>query len=141
MSFVLHPQLSQDCLLIGEMPLSTLLLMNDANYAWFILVPRRPGLREIYQLAVPDQHQLMAESCELARCLSHQFNADKVNIAALGNVVPQLHLHHIARYQTDPAWPAPVWGKQPPSRYTAAELDAVLDTLRPALAALVEFKM
>lgn len=141
MSFTLHPQLSQDCLVIGDMSLSSLLLMNDATFPWFILVPRRPGVREIYQLSVPDQHQLLAESSELARCLTHQFNADKVNIAALGNVVPQLHLHHIARYQTDPTWPAPVWGKLPARNYTAQELQALLDRLQPSLAALVEFRM
>lgn len=141
MSFALHPQLSQDCLHIGDMPLSSLLLMNDANYPWFILVPRRPGLREIYQLSVPDQHQLLAESSELARYLTHQLHADKVNIAALGNIVPQLHLHHIARFQTDLAWPAPVWGKHPARHYNTQERQSVIDSLKSSLPSLVEFRV
>ncbi|HFD79120.1 MAG TPA: HIT domain-containing protein [Gammaproteobacteria bacterium] len=115
--FSLHPQLVADCILVGSLPLSQLLLMNDARYPWFILVPRREDVSEIYQLSEADQQQLWRESAELARHLKHGFHADKINIGALGNLVPQLHLHHIARYRTDPAWPGPVWGHSEPQPY------------------------
>lgn len=123
--FTLDPQLARDTLPIGDLPLCRLLLMNDATYPWFILVPRRADIREIYQLAAVDQQQLLAESSQLARLLAEQFFADKLNIAALGNLVPQLHVHHLVRYRTDPAWPKPVWGLLPAKPYlpeAAAEL-------------------
>jgi len=87
------------------------LLLNDANYPWFILVPQRQDIREIHRLSAQDQQQLMRESSALAACIEQEFKADKINIAALGNMVPQLHIHHIVRYTADPVWPAPVWGK------------------------------
>ncbi|NWF36401.1 HIT domain-containing protein [Mariprofundus sp. KV] len=108
---ILHPQLEKDCFVVGKLPLCTLLLLNDANYPWFILVPQREGITEIHQLSDEDQQQLMRESSQLAAVIEKAFNADKINIAALGNMVPQLHIHHIVRYKSDPAWPAPVWGK------------------------------
>ena len=108
---ILHPQLEKDCFFIGNFPLCMLLLMNDANYPWFILVPRRQGITEIHRLSEVDQQQLIRESSLLSACIEKQFSADKINIATLGNMVPQLHIHHIARYKSDPAWPAPVWGK------------------------------
>ena len=114
---ILHPQLEKDCFVIGQFPLCALLLMNDSNYPWFILVPQREGITEIHQLSEADQQQLMRESSMLAAVIEKEFNADKINIAALGNMVPQLHIHHIVRYKTDPAWPAPVWGKFPSSPY------------------------
>jgi diadenosine tetraphosphate (Ap4A) HIT family hydrolase len=129
----LPPQLKKDCLLIGRFALCRLLLMRDANYPWFILVPDREGVREIFELAEADQLQLLRESSRLSAVLAERFRADKLNIAALGNVVPQLHVHHIVRYRHDPAWPAPVWGRLPPSAYTAERLAAVLDTLRGGL--------
>lgn len=116
--FELHPRLAQDTFFVGDFPLCRLLLMNDANYPWFILVPRRPGLREIYELEHRDQQQLLVESSQLSRLLNKIFQADKLNIAALGNMVPQLHIHHIVRYQTDQAWPNPVWGMFPAQPYT-----------------------
>ena len=115
--FELHSRLAQDTLLIGDFPLSRLLLMNDANYPWFILVPRRTGIREIYQLGDADQIQLLKESSQLARVIARIYAADKLNVAALGNMVPQLHIHHIVRYTTDPAWPQPVWGRLPAKPY------------------------
>ncbi len=126
----LHPQLKQDCLLIGRFPLCRLLLMQDANYPWFILVPDREGVTEIHQLDAADRQQLMRESCALATVLAERFKADKLNIAALGNVVPQLHVHHVVRHRKDPAWPAPVWGRVPPTPYTAGRLAEVLERLR-----------
>lgn len=106
----LHPQLEKDCLKLGEFTLCTLLLIDDSNYPWFILLPNREQIKEIYQLAPEDQQQLLAESVFFSHCLNQVFHADKLNIAALGNVVPQLHVHHIARFKTDASWPAPVWG-------------------------------
>ena len=131
--FQLHPQLQQDCIVIGKFELCRLLLMNDANYPWFILVPERDHLREIYELSVAEQGQLIRESSLLARALATCFKADKINIAALGNIVPQLHIHHIVRYTHDPAWPAPVWGKLPAKPYQAAEIDAVAGKLKTYL--------
>lgn len=118
--FELHPRLAQDTWVVGDFPLCRLLLMNDAGYPWFILVPCRDGIREIYQLTPTDQQQLLGESSQLSEVLQRLFQADKLNIAALGNMVPQLHVHHIVRYQTDQAWPQPVWGLFPARAYTAS---------------------
>jgi len=107
---ILHRQLQDDCFIIGQFPLSLLLLLNDSNYPWFILVPQRENIGEIHQLSEDDQQQLMRESSLLSGCIEKAFKADKINIAALGNMVPQLHIHHIVRYHGDAAWPAPVWG-------------------------------
>ncbi|MBU1191788.1 MAG: HIT family protein [Gammaproteobacteria bacterium] len=131
--FELHPQLAKDCQLVGRFTLCHLLLMRDANYPWCILVPDRAGITEIHQLTAEDQQQLMRESSLLASNMATLFAADKMNIAALGNIVPQLHIHHIARQRTDPAWPAPVWGKLPARSYTDADLENTLQMLRDAL--------
>jgi diadenosine tetraphosphate (Ap4A) HIT family hydrolase len=120
--FELHPRLAQDTLVIGDFPLSQLLLMNDAGYPWFILVPRRAGIREIFELEQDDQIQLLKESSQLSMVLSRIYEADKLNVAALGNMVPQLHLHHIVRYRSDPAWPKPVWGLFPAQHYSPRAL-------------------
>ncbi len=131
--FELHPQLAKDCLQIGRFRLCQLLLMRDANYPWCILVPDRAGITEIHQLSADDQIQLMRESSLLASSMATLFEADKMNIAALGNIVPQLHIHHIARHHTDPAWPAPVWGKLPPRPYADSDLDNTIVMLQDAL--------
>jgi len=125
----IHQQLANDCLLLGKFTLSHLLLMRDANYPWCILVPDREGITEIYQLSEADQQQLLRESSQLSLAMAAAFNPDKLNIAALGNVVPQLHIHHIARYKTDVAWPAPVWGRVAVKPYTDDELAAVVQSL------------
>ena len=117
---VIHPQLVRDCVLLGRLPLCHLLLMNDNQFPWYILVPARDDVREVYQLDAGDRQQLMDESCQLAQFLMDVYAGDKLNLAALGNQVPQLHLHHIVRYATDSAWPAPIWGRQAPRAYTAA---------------------
>jgi diadenosine tetraphosphate (Ap4A) HIT family hydrolase len=108
--FVLHPQLQKDGIVMGELPLSRLLLLNDSRYPWFVLVPRRENITEIYQLGEADQQQLLRESSQLGQLMMEGFNGDKLNIGALGNLVPQLHLHHIVRFNSDEAWPGPVWG-------------------------------
>jgi diadenosine tetraphosphate (Ap4A) HIT family hydrolase len=127
--FTLHPQLAKDCLTIGQFDLCLLLLMNDRNYPWFILVPQRENISEIFQLTTADQMLLWRESTNLSEMLAQHFAADKMNVAALGNVVPQLHVHHIVRYRRDPAWPAPVWGKFPVEPYTENELQQLISTL------------
>ena len=132
--FTLHPQLAKDTLHLGNFPLSRLLLMNDSQFPWFILVPEVESISEIYQLTQTQQAQLLRESSYLAQTLATLYCADKMNIAALGNVVPQLHLHHIVRFKSDPVWLAPVWGKLPACAYSDAELEAlkqrVFQTLR-----------
>lgn len=124
MTWALHERLAADTIALGDFPLSRLLLMDDAQYPWFILVPRREGAREIHLLADPDQQQLLKESAQLSRAIMEAFAGEKLNIAALGNVVPQLHVHHVVRYARDPAWPRPVWGLHPARPYSAAELAA-----------------
>jgi diadenosine tetraphosphate (Ap4A) HIT family hydrolase len=136
----LHPQLAHDCVLVGRFALCRLLLMRDANYPWTILVPDRQGVTEIYQLSEVDQQQLLRESSALSRVLVGLFRADKLNIAALGNLVPQLHVHHVVRYRNDPAWPAPVWGRVPPKPYQEEELAGRVRRITQALATNVGFR-
>jgi diadenosine tetraphosphate (Ap4A) HIT family hydrolase len=131
--FELHPQLQLDCLEIGRCGLCRLLLMNESRYPWFILVPEREGVTEIYQLSDADQSLLLKESSALARGLAEAFAGDKLNIAAIGNLVPQLHVHHVVRFRNDPAWPAPVWGKFTPLPYGEAGLAAVVARLQACL--------
>jgi len=137
--FTLHPVLEKDTIKLGEFPLCHALLMNDANYPWFVLVPKRHNIREIFQLKETDQAQLVKESSHLSQQLFEYFNADKLNIAALGNIVPQLHIHHIVRYTSDPAWPAPVWGRLPPLPYAENKLNELLEKLKPCLANKIEW--
>ena len=127
--FKLHPQLANDTVTIGDFPLCRLLLMNDSQFPWFILVPRRDGIQEIYQLTSKDQKQLLKESSHLSETMYRVFEADKMNIAALGNMVPQLHIHHIARYREDSAWPKPVWGHAPAKPYTNRALQETCNIL------------
>ena len=127
--FALHPRLVADCHALGDWPLSRLLLMDDRRWAWCILVPRRPGLAELHELDRGDRERLWHESAMLSRALRACVPCDRLNVAALGNVVDQLHLHHVARRREDPAWPAPVWGfgsrlAYPPA--AARELAALL---------------
>jgi diadenosine tetraphosphate (Ap4A) HIT family hydrolase len=119
--------------MLGRFALCRLLLMRDANYPWCILVPDRDGVTEIHQLSETDQQQLMRESSQLSMAMEAAFKPDKLNIAALGNVVPQLHVHHVARFETDPAWPAPVWGRVAAKPYTDSGLAEVVEALMPLL--------
>lgn len=107
--------------------------MNDSQYPWLILVPRRPDLRELYQLDEADLQQFMRESCWLGRQLMAEFGGEKLNVAALGNQVPQLHVHHVVRFREDAAWPAPIWGKRPPQPYTPQALATIKERLAPIL--------
>jgi len=131
--FVLDSRLQQDTLLIGDFPLSRLLLSNDSNYPWFILVPRRANIVEVFELSAEDQLQLWRETTALSQLLKGAFNADKLNVAALGNVVSQLHMHVIVRHRGDIAWPAPVWGKHPAQPYTDSQFSSIKERLRQVL--------
>jgi predicted alpha/beta hydrolase family esterase/diadenosine tetraphosphate (Ap4A) HIT family hydrolase len=123
--FTLDPRLRHDTVQLGESEGSLLLLMNERRYPWLILVPKRPALSELYELAPAEQASLLEESCLVAQVLAAEFQADKVNVGALGNVVRQLHLHHVARWLGDPAWPGPVWGHSPRQPYSPEELASV----------------
>ena len=131
--FNLHPRLAQDSIVIGEFDLSLLLLSRDGNYPWCILVPKREDVYEIHHLSEEEQLQLIRESCRLSEVMTSVFDADKMNVAALGNVVRQLHIHHIARFTDDPAWPQPIWGKLPAKEYTADDFFERIKRLQNAL--------
>jgi diadenosine tetraphosphate (Ap4A) HIT family hydrolase len=126
----LHATLEQDTVSVGDLPLSRVLVIKDANYPWLLLVPRRSGAVEIIDLDEVAQAQLITEINRVARALQEVTKPDKLNVAALGNVVPQLHVHIIARRTTDAAWPRPVWGVVPPLAHDPQELDAFIAALR-----------
>lgn len=132
--FALDSRLQQDTVLIGDFPLCRLLLMNDANYPWFVLVPKREEVSEIFQLDTADQALLWNETSELAATLKDTFAADKMNVATLGNMVAQLHMHVIVRRRADAAWPAPVWGKHSAIPYSDEQIAAITAKLRGVLA-------
>lgn len=122
MAFELAPELQRDCIELADWSLCKVLLMNDSQYPWFILVPRVAGCREIIDLDEKLQAQFWQESAQLSRTLQAVFSPDKLNVAALGNMVPQLHVHHIARFTHDIAWPKPVWGLHPAKPYTDEQI-------------------
>jgi diadenosine tetraphosphate (Ap4A) HIT family hydrolase len=129
----LHQQLAADTHSVGDLPLSRVLIIKDANYPWVILVPRRNEVSEILDLAPAEQSELMGEIVRTAGVLKDITACDKLNIAALGNVVPQLHVHVIARSKGDPAWPHPVWGRLKPQAYDGRTLDQFAALLGHAL--------
>ncbi|MEN0107860.1 MAG: HIT domain-containing protein [Pseudomonas sp.] len=131
--FALDSRLQNDTLLIGDFPLCRLLLMNDDHYPWFILVPRREEVSELFQLSTDEQKQLWQETVTLTELLKDTFAADKMNVATLGNVVSQLHMHVIVRRRSDAAWPAPVWGKFAAQPYSAEQVAGIRAKLRLVL--------
>ena len=132
-SFSLHRQLAADSHTVGDLPLSRVLIIKDANFPWVLLVPRRSAVSEIIDLAPAEQTALMGEIARTGAALKEITACDKLNIAALGNVVPQLHVHLIARSKTDPTWPHPVWGRLKPKAYDARTLDQFTKLLARAL--------
>ena len=132
--FYLHPQLTADTVPVGDLKLSRVLLAKDANFPWLILVPRRAGITEMIDLAENDRLQLMTETDTAARVLKSITECEKLNVAALGNVVAQLHVHVIGRRHSDKAWPKPVWGAAPPTAYDPAVRDGFISALRRGLA-------
>lgn len=117
MSFRLHTDLKRDGIPMGNFPLCKVLLINDATYPWFVLVPKRAKITDTTDLTEADHATLWAESKAFSAGIMEAFKGEKLNIAALGNVTPQLHVHHIVRYHVDPAWPGPIWGKVPMRPY------------------------
>lgn len=136
MSFALHPRLEADTLVLGDLPLCRVLLCLDGRYPWVILVPRREGVREIHELSAEHRATLMEEQAAVAAAMQAALSADKMNVAALGNMVPQLHVHVIARFEGDDAWPGAIWGAHPPLSYLGDQRDARVDQLRAAFGAL-----
>ena len=131
--FALHSQLKSETHFICDLPLSSALLMNDANYLWLILVPRKPDLIELTDLSFTEQTQVLHEINSVAEILKKEFNVDKLNIAALGNVVSQLHIHVIGRKKNDATFPKPVWGNAPTKPYAAKEAGALVQKLKSLL--------
>jgi diadenosine tetraphosphate (Ap4A) HIT family hydrolase len=132
-SFSLHERLAADTAPVLELTLCSLRLMKDARFPWAILVPRRPGIREIHQLTQADQRQLLAEITKVSAAMERDWGADKMNVAALGNMVPQLHIHVIARFEGDAAWPGPVWGAGSAQAYGEDAAAATIARLNAAL--------
>lgn len=128
--FELHPQLAADSHPVGDLALCRVLLMNDANYPWLILVPRRPAIREVYELPADEQSLLWEEVSRVGEAMMAAFKGHKLNIGALGNMVPQLHVHVLVRQQTDLAWPGPVWGRLPAQPYSSEDLQQRLSELQ-----------
>jgi diadenosine tetraphosphate (Ap4A) HIT family hydrolase len=128
--WTLHPRLEQDTAPVGDLALSRLLVVNDANFPWLLLVPRLTGASEIIDLAEPEQARLMSEIARVASALKSITSCDKLNVAAIGNVVPQLHVHVVARRIGDVAWPKPVWGAVPVTSYGAGELESFVAALQ-----------
>jgi diadenosine tetraphosphate (Ap4A) HIT family hydrolase len=131
--FVLHERLAADTVALADWPLCRVLLMNDASYPWLILVPRRPDLKEIHDLEAGDRARLTEEICRASRALQSSVAPDKMNVGALGNLVPQLHVHVIARFRSDPAWPGPVWGARPAVPYESGDLQERVAAMKAAL--------
>ena len=131
----LDPQLAADTHPVAHLPLSELRLMDDANHPWLILVPRVAGAVEWIDLDDAAQAGLTREIALASRALQSAFKPHKLNVAALGNMVPQLHVHVIARYRDDIAWPRPVWGTATAKPYTPEALVERISILQPALPA------
>ena len=129
MSFILDNRLKADTLFVGDLPLSRVLLMNNAYFPWVILVPRIEGISELFQLTEEDLLNFHNESNYFLEAMSNAYNADKMNIASLGNIVSQLHTHVIVRYKNDEAWPSPVWSFQETKKYEDALAKIEIDKL------------
>jgi diadenosine tetraphosphate (Ap4A) HIT family hydrolase len=125
----LHSQLAADTVPVCDLALSRLLVMKDANFPWLILVPRRAGVSEIIDLGA-EQSVVMDEISRVSRALKDETRCDKLNVAAIGNVVPQLHIHIVARRKDDAVWPKPVWGALPRREYAADVMERLVEAIR-----------
>ena len=132
MKFTLHQRLQEDTIEIVRLELSRVLLMNDSSFPWLILVPERQGVQEVYELSIEDRSVLIEEIAAASEIIQQLYSPDKINIGALGNLVPQLHIHVIGRLRTDCAWPGPVWGTGKARPYAADELNAVAGRIKKA---------
>ncbi|WP_114238370.1 HIT domain-containing protein [Dyella sp. C9] len=131
--FSLDPRLQADTAHVASLGLCELLLMNDTRFPWLVLVPRRTGASEVYDLAAEEQEQLWHEVRHAAQALRDVGPCDKLNLGALGNIVRQLHVHVVVRLEGDAAWPGPVWGSGKATPYAPAGLASMLESLRAAL--------
>ncbi|MGB0495100.1 MAG: HIT domain-containing protein [Kangiellaceae bacterium] len=134
--FELNPQLMTDSVVIGDFPLTRLLMMNDSQFPWFVLVPKRVNIKEVYQLPKHEQAILWEESSKLSELLMRHFKGDKLNVAAIGNIVSQFHLHHVVRYENDSCWPKPIWGQKPMKAFIQKEIDEIIAKLAPHLSGI-----
>lgn len=125
MSFELHSDLQRDGIPMGTFALCQVLLINDSHYPWFVLVPKRGGISDTIDLTREDHGQLWDESREFSKAIMIAFEGEKLNVAALGNMTPQLHIHHIVRYKSDAAWPGPIWGKHVLKPYSVSEIQKI----------------
>jgi diadenosine tetraphosphate (Ap4A) HIT family hydrolase len=132
MPFALHPRLAQDTVEAVRLSLCRVLVMKDRRFPWLVLVPERESVREIHELAPADRAALVEEIARAGEVLTLLFQTDKLNVGALGNLVPQLHVHVVARRATDPAWPGPVWGYGAPVPYEESELEEIRERLSGA---------
>lgn len=137
-SFDLNPRLEGDSLPVLDLPLCAVRLMKDANYPWLLLMPRKPDLVEIIDLTELDQQQLMREIALTSQVLRDVTECEKLNVGALGNQVPQLHVHIIARFRADAAWPGPIWGVVPPRPYEDDADKHLIDRLRTAYSTVAD---
>jgi diadenosine tetraphosphate (Ap4A) HIT family hydrolase len=126
----LHPQLAGTTIVLGDLPLCRVLAADDANFPWLVLVPRRVGAVEIIDLDAAQRVQLMEEIAQVSVALKQATVCDKLNVAAIGNLVGQLHVHVVARRKDDALWPKPVWGALPPAPYAEGALQSFVDDLR-----------
>ena len=131
--FDLHPDLVRDTHPVAELPFCSLRVMDDSTYPWFVLVPRIDGVRDTIDLPEPEHARLWEESRRVSRVLMDVFDGEKLNAAALGNMTPQLHIHHVVRYADDVAWPGPIWGKVPMVPYSSEALEALRHKVTAAL--------
>ena len=134
-AFQLHPRLAADTQIVGDLPLCQLLLLNDRRFPWCVLVPRQADLRELHDLPADALASLMNEVVAVSRALKIHCNAFKINVGALGNLVPQLHVHVVGRRENDDAWPGPVWGHGQAIPYEEAEAARLRNALREACGA------
>ncbi|WP_289030705.1 HIT family protein [uncultured Paraglaciecola sp.] len=131
--FVLDPQLDRDSIWVTDLPLCSVRLINDMNYPWLILVPKVANISEVIELSEQQQHTLWRESALVSEVLTQLFTPDKLNLAALGNMVPQLHLHHIVRFKDDVSWPKPIWGQFPAKPYVESALNKRITIIQAAI--------
>ncbi|OSM01358.1 HIT family protein [Magnetofaba australis] len=136
-SFELHSRLQEDCALVGDLPCCRVLLARDARYPWVILVPRVEGARDLDELSAEEGLAVHGEMIQVSRAVKSLFQPTKLNVGVLGNIVPQLHIHVIARFAGDDAWPGPIWGAHPPLSYPPEQLSARAQELAQALGLMI----
>ncbi len=133
MNFDLNPRLEGDSYPVMDLELCAVRLMKDANYPWVLLIPRRSDMIEVIDLEPDDRARLMDEICAVSEALKKSTDCEKLNVGALGNQVSQLHVHVIARFRSDAAWPGPVWGVVPPLSYDTDKAEQLINDLRCAM--------